>query len=55
LTLALPKAGLAAAVAGDVALADLGVPAAVYARLGLRYTSPFGMAFTVPLLPPSTP
>ena len=42
LTLALPKEGLrsgdAADVVGDLFLADISVPAAVYERLGLRYS-----------------
>jgi NAD(P)H-hydrate epimerase len=46
LTLALPKQALreghARNVVGDLYLADISVPAAVYQRLGLAYTSPFG-------------
>jgi NAD(P)H-hydrate epimerase len=46
LTLALPKQGLrsddAAGVIGDLYLADISVPPAVYERLGIRYSSPFG-------------
>ena len=46
LTLALPKEGLragdAADVVGDLFLADISVPPAVYERLGLDYCSPFG-------------
>ncbi len=34
LTLALPKPGLCADQAGDIVLADIGIPAEVYARLG---------------------
>jgi NAD(P)H-hydrate epimerase len=46
LTLALPKEGLrtraAADVVGDLYLGDISVPAAVYERLGVTYSSPFG-------------
>lgn len=42
LTLALPKTGLTAACAGDLWLADLGIPRAIYERAGLRYADPFG-------------
>ena len=34
MTLALPKYGLCSAQAGDIVLADIGIPAEVYARLG---------------------
>lgn len=49
LTLALPKTGLIA-VAGDLYVADIGIPPAVYARLGLRYMSPFGERYWTRLL-----
>ena len=46
LTLALPKQGLrsedAVAVIGDLYLGDLSVQPAVYERLDIRYSSPFG-------------
>ncbi len=46
MTLALPKAGLLTAEgrshAGDLYLADIGLPAALYARIGLTLDSPFG-------------
>jgi NAD(P)H-hydrate epimerase len=46
LTLALPKEGLragdAADVVGDLYLGDISVPFAVYERLGLSFSSPFG-------------
>lgn len=42
MTLALPKAGLATARTGELFLADIGIPARIYRRLGLEYTSPFG-------------
>ena len=45
LTLALPKEGLRAGAAreaaGQLLLADISVPGAVYARLGLKFASPF--------------
>lgn len=40
-TLALPKPGLDA-VAGELVLADIGIPATVYDRLDIAYESPFG-------------
>ncbi|MBI3998764.1 MAG: NAD(P)H-hydrate epimerase [Armatimonadetes bacterium] len=49
LTLALPKTGLRAAYTGDLVLADLGIPAAAFRRIGIPYTSPFGTRFRVPL------
>ncbi len=46
LTLALPKEGLwthdAAGVVGELYLADISAPAAVYERLSLEYRPPFG-------------
>lgn len=51
LTLALPKTGLAAPVAGDVVLADIGIPIAVYRDIGLDGgLDVFGQRFCVPLL-----
>lgn len=41
LTLALPKTGLDA-VDGDLFLADIGIPSAVYDRLDVAYGAPFG-------------
>jgi NAD(P)H-hydrate epimerase len=53
LTLALPKEGLrggdAADAVGDLYLADISVPGAVYERLGVPYTSPFGRSPLVAL------
>jgi NAD(P)H-hydrate epimerase len=40
-TLALPKTGLDS-VAGELWLADIGIPRMVYDRLDIEYTSPFG-------------
>lgn len=50
LTLALPKTGLTADTAGEMILADLGIPAAAFDRSGLVYRSPFGTRFRVPLI-----
>jgi NAD(P)H-hydrate epimerase len=44
LTLALPKTGLHGAP-GELYLADIGIPPAVYERLGLAYQSPFGKRY----------
>ena len=48
LTLALPKTGLVGQP-GDVVLADLSIPAAVYERLDIAAVTPFGDTFRVPL------
>ena len=49
LAFALPKRGLRRGNAGDLRLADLGIPPGVYARAGLAFPSPFGDASTVEL------
>ena len=49
LTLALPKRGLRAENAGELWLADLGIPPGVYARAGLAFEPPFGAASRVRL------
>jgi NAD(P)H-hydrate epimerase len=49
LTLALPKKGLRPQVAGELYLADIGIPPAVYQRIGIQYVPPFGREFYVPL------
>ncbi len=53
LTLALPKRGLrcpaAHGMVGALFLADLSIPPAVYAELGLTHRSPFGQAPVVQL------
>ena len=52
LTLALPKTGLDAATSGDLWLADLGIPAEVYRRVGIDVPAGlFGDRFRVPLRP----
>lgn len=48
LTLALPKTGLVGG-GGDLALADLSIPAAVYDRVGVPAGRPFGDGFRVAL------
>jgi NAD(P)H-hydrate epimerase len=49
MTLALPKTGLIPSRTGELFLADIGIPEAVYRRVGLRYQSPFDSRFRVPL------
>lgn len=49
LALALPKRGLRRANAGELWLADLGIPPGVFARAGLAFPSPFGPRSQVPL------
>jgi len=52
MTLALPKTGLDAQTSGDLWLADLGIPAEVYRRVGIEVPSElFGDRFRVPLRP----
>lgn len=48
-TLALPKTGLRA-VPGDLYLADIGIPAGVYRRLDLQYSTPFSEEYSIRLL-----
>lgn len=48
-TLALPKRGLTQENAGELWLADLGIPPGVYARAGLVFEPPFGAASQVAL------
>lgn len=47
MTLALPKTGLASGKVGHLTLADIGIPAATYRRIGLPYVPPFGSRFRV--------
>ena len=49
LTLALPKRGLTRASAGDLWVADLGVPPGVFARAGVAFAPFFGTATRVAL------
>jgi len=49
MTLALPKTGLGPDKAGEVILADLGIPEQTYRRAGVPYRTPFDARFLVPL------
>jgi NAD(P)H-hydrate epimerase len=51
LTLALPKTGLVPERTGALVLADIGIPGAVYAKVGIDYASPFDHRFRVPVTP----
>lgn len=52
MTLALPKTGLDVPAVGELCLADIGIPAGVYRRMGLEVSpSIFGRRFRVPLRP----
>lgn len=54
LTLALPKTGLRRESAGELWLADLGIPPGVYARAGLSFDPPFEDGSMVRLRYPET-
>jgi NAD(P)H-hydrate epimerase len=45
MTLALPKTGLKPAHTGQLDLADIGIPKAVYQSIGIDYMDPFGNQF----------
>ena len=49
MTLALPKTGLAPDKAGEMFLADIGIPERVYRRLGIPYVNPFDHRYCVPI------
>jgi len=49
LTLALPKKGLLPQYTGGLYLGDIGIPQAVYDRIGIPYVSPFGPRYYVRL------
>lgn len=49
MTLALPKTGLLPEKTGELFLADIGIPEAVYKRVRPDYRSPFGAAYWVGL------
>ena len=49
LTLALPKTGLTETNAGEVTLADIGIPVGVYRRMELGYENPFDSRYGVPI------
>lgn len=50
LALALPKTGLTAPAAGELVLADLGIPAVAFHRIGISYQAPFATRFRIPLI-----
>jgi len=45
LTLALPKTGLAQGKAGELFLADIGIPQKTFERIGLQYEAPYGRQY----------
>ena len=49
MTLALPKTRLASGNAGNLLMADIGIPVETYRRLNLSYLSPFASRYVVPL------
>ena len=49
LTLALPKPGLNNPAAGDLYLADIGIPPEVYRSIGIFFTPFFGNQYNIPL------
>ncbi len=49
MTLGLPKTGLLPDLTGTLMLADVGLPAKAFERLGISYTPPFGVDFVVAL------
>jgi NAD(P)H-hydrate epimerase len=49
ITLALPKAGLKNPEAGELVLADIGIPAAVYRHIGIHIETIFGKNYQVPI------
>lgn len=53
LALGLPKRGLACENAGDLWVADLGIPPGVFARAGVAFAPFFGVAARVPLVYPA--
>lgn len=55
LTLGLPKRGLTRGNAGDLWVADLGIPPGVFARAGVAFAPFFGATASVPLAYPDEP
>ena len=49
LTLALPKTGLLPERTGDLTLGDIGIPAAVYDKIGVTFKSPFSAQYLIKL------
>jgi len=50
MTLALPKTGLAPEKTGALFLADIGIPAEAYRRMGLTFPAPWGKRFWIRLM-----
>lgn len=50
MTLALPKTGLVPEKTGFLFLADVGIPAEAYLRIGLTFPAPWGKGFWIPLM-----
>jgi len=53
-TLALPKTGLKSDRTGELFLADIGIPAETYRRMGLKYRDPFQNRYWMTLKSEST-
>ena len=51
ITLALPKTGLSPEKCGGIILADIGIPATVFEKAGLNYSSPFSSTFYINIEP----
>jgi len=51
MTLALPKTGLSPEKCGEIILADIGIPATVFEKAGVNYSSPFSSTFYVNIEP----
>ena len=51
ITLALPKTGLSPEKCGEIILADIGIPATVFEKAGINYSSPFNSTFYVNIEP----
>ena len=51
MTVALPKTGLLTERVGELYLADIGIPPAVYQRVKLLYRTPFDHRYRVPIKP----
>jgi NAD(P)H-hydrate epimerase len=51
LTLALPKTGLFPEKCGEIILTDIGIPATVFEKAGINYSSPFSSTFYVNIEP----
>ena len=49
ITLALPKIGLQNGNSGNIYLADIGIPKITFEKIGIKYDSPFGKSYIVPV------